>query len=226
MEKDLIIFLENIYTSNLLKLFDARGLTSIQMAFYNYFYKNNSDRFDWIMFIDFDEYINFRENNNLESYLYHKRFEKCQSILLNWIIYDDNDLIKYDKRPLIERFTRQKKETNIGKAIVRGGINNLLIPTSMNPGINIKYFCNSNGKRIFPNDFFYRKFENNSLAYIKHFYTKTAEEFCNKINKGDIHYNIDNILYKAIQNEKIKEFYRINKPNEEKIKILNKCINI
>ena len=96
----------------------------------------------------------------------------------------------------------------------------------MNPGINIKYFCNSNGKRIFPNDFFYRKFENNSLAYIKHFYTKTAEEFCNKINKGDIHYNIDNILYKAIQNEKIKEFYRINKPNEEKIKILNKCIII
>ena len=33
------------------------------------------------------------------------------------------------------------------------------------------------------------KKKKNPKAYIKHYYTKTAEEFCNKITKGNAHFH-------------------------------------
>ncbi len=206
-----------------IEIIDTRGISSIQIPIYNYIYKKYSPNYDWIIFIDFDEYIFTKIDNNLNNYLYNERFEKCQVILLNWVIYDDNDLIEYDNRTLIDRFKRKKLKSNKGKSIIRTGLKDILIPTSMNPGINIKYFCNSNGERIFPNNFFYRKFDNNNLAFIKHFYTKTAKEFCNKLTKGDIYYSKDNPSYKKILGSKIKIFFLINKKTKEKEQIINKC---
>ena len=65
----------------------------------------------------------------------------------------------------------------------------LIIVSTLMIGINTKYFCDSNGNRIFPKSFSHFIPPKEPEAYIKHFYTKTAEEFCNKINKGDGHYH-------------------------------------
>lgn len=210
----------------IVEIIDARGISSIQLPIYNYVYKKYSNNYDWIIFIDFDEYIYIKKNNNLNDFLYNKIFEKCQVILLNWIFYGDNDLIEYDNRTLINRFKRQRFKSNKGKSIIRGGIKNILIPTSMNPGININYFCNSRGERIYPINFFYRKFQNNNLAFIKHFYTKTAKEFCSKLIKGDIFFSRDNNSYNKTLENKINFFFKINKKTKEKIKIINECKNI
>ena len=215
--------LEYYILNNLVEIIDTRGISSIQMPIYNYVYKKYSPDYDWIAFIDFDEYIFINNNININNYLYNRRFEKCQVILLNWIFYSDNDLIEYDNRTLIERFTRKRFHLNRGKSIIRTGFNDVLIPTSMNPGINIKYFCNSKGKRIFPLDFFYREFTNDNLAFIKHFYTKTVKEFCNKITKGDIFFSQSNYNYNKSIDNKIKLFYAINKKTKEKEQIINKC---
>ena len=67
---------------------------------------------------------------------YNEIFNKCQTVFFNWIIYNDNNLIRYDKRNLLERFTNQGKKVNTGKSFVRGNIKNLIIPTTQIPGIN------------------------------------------------------------------------------------------
>ena len=93
-------------------------------------------------FIDIEEYI--KNGKNIKNYFFSNIFEKCQTIYFNWIIYNGNDKIKYDKKPLTRRFTMVKSFFNKGKSFVIGEIYNLVIPTIIIPGINIKYFCNSN----------------------------------------------------------------------------------
>ena len=212
--------------SKRVEIIDVRGMTSIQIPIYNYCYKNNYDKFDWIGFIDFDEYLFIKNNSNINSFLSNKRFEKCELVFFNWMIYNDNNLIKYDNRTLSKRFKKPKSLHNHGKSFVRGGNNKLLIPSTHIPGINVHSFCNSKGEKIYPKNFINTKKENSPLAYIKHYYTKTVEEFCNKINKGNAHYNKKHSHYIKSIKSRINYFFRLNKITEEKIEILEKCTKL
>ena len=61
------------------------------------------------------------------------------------------------------------------------------------------------------------------MAYIKHFYTKTAEEYCNKINKGDVQF--ENANYKnEFKIHSINAFFYYNNKPKEKMELLEKCI--
>ena len=57
-------------------------------------------------------------------------------------------------------------------------------------------------------------------AYLKHFNTKTAEEYVNKIKRGDL-MNRD---YDPM--ERIKCFFLHNKFTDEKLKIFEKAFNL
>ena len=70
-------------------------------------------------------------------------------------MYGDNNLIKYDNRTMIERFTNPSKKWNLGKSIVRTNIPKLIISSAHIIGINTKYFCDSNGKRIIPKSYYH-----------------------------------------------------------------------
>lgn len=218
--------LKDYVDKNFIDIVDIRGINSALYPVYNYCYHQNKDLYDWIAFLDIDEYLYIKNFTNINEYLYNKRFEKCQTIFFNWIMYNDNDLTEYDYRPLLERFKNPKKTIEQGKSFVRGGFDNLIIPTSMLPGININYFCNSNGERIFPSSYLNVEYNNNSMAYIKHFYTKTAEEFCNKINKGDAQFHKNHPKYLSHIYSKINYFFLFNKKTKKKIKILEKCLDI
>lgn len=173
--------------------------------------------------MDLDEFFYIINNENIKSLFYNKNLEKCEAIYFNWLIYNDNDNIKYDSRDLKKRFNNPSSFFNQGKSFVRGGFNKLLIPTTMIPGINIHYFCNSKGERIYPINFFNNKIEKNPKAYIKHYYTKSAEEFCFKLKKGNAHFNKKSKDYNKTIKDRIKLFFRLNKKTEEKIKILKNC---
>ena len=218
--------IKDYIAKNLVELIDVRGLTSIQIPIYNYCYQNNKNLYDWIILLDLDEYIYIKNYKNINDYVYNRRFEKCELIFLNWRIYSDNDLIKYDDRKLNIRFNYPKEFFNQGKSIVRGGIDNLLIPSTHIAGINIHYFCNSNGKMIYPTNFVGNEVEKHTKAYIKHFYTKTVEEFCIKINKGNAHFNNKHPNYIKNIHYRIKHFFLWNKITNYKIKFLENCTGI
>ena len=205
-------------------IIDIRGMTSIQTPIFNYCYKNNYDKYDWIGFIDFDEYLYIKNNSNINSFLSNKRFEKCKLVFFNWMFYNDNNLIKYDNRTLNERFKKPTKMTLMGKSFVRGGNKKLLIPSTLIFGINIHSFCNSKGEKI--NSQNLTKVEISPLAYIKHYYTKTVEEFCNKINKGDVFFNKNHPDYFNIIKSKIHLFFVLNEITIKKVKILEKCTKL
>ena len=138
-------------------------------------------------------------------------------------MYGDNNLIKYDNRTMIERFTNPSKKWNLGKSIVRTNIPKLIISSAHIIGINTKYFCDSNGKRIIPKSYYHFEVPDKPEAYIKHFYTKTVEEFCSKIIKGDVHFHKSHPLHLNVLNNKIEIFFIFNSITYEKIKIIENC---
>ena len=83
--------LENYIKKKFVDIIDVRGLSSIQIPIFNFCYQNNKKFYDWIAFLDIDEYIFIKNNENFNNYIYNKRFEKCELIFLNWMIYNDND---------------------------------------------------------------------------------------------------------------------------------------
>lgn len=212
--------LNDYIKSSYVEIIDIRGLSKIQIAVNNYCYKKYKHLYDWIGFFDIDEFLYIKNNLNIDNYLYNKRFQNCESIIFNWRIYDDNNLEKYEKKSLIERFQKFKIKSMLSKSIIRGNLNNLLFPSVHICGINVNYFCDSTGKRIFPLNFLSTKFSENYLAYIKHFYTKTAEEFCLKLNRGDAQFK-----YRTIYS-RIKYFFFINKKTKNKIRIIQNCTHL
>ena len=202
--------------NNSVEIIDIRGLFSTQISVYNYFYKRYSHFFDWIAFFDIDEYLYIKNNLNINNYLYNLRFKNCESIIFNSHIYNDNNLEKYDNRTLIERFKSLKLISKLAKSIVRGGLKNIIFFSVHVCAKNINYFCDSTGKRIFPTSYIEIKKSKDYMAYIKHFYTKTAEEMCIKINRGDAQFSREKTFIK-----RLKKFFSINK-----IKILENCSHI
>lgn len=63
----------------------------------------------------------------VKDFLIEKKFNKCQSIYLNWIIHTDNNFIYYDNRTLYERFPEIYINKNYcnGKTIIKGNIENI-----------------------------------------------------------------------------------------------------
>ena len=132
--------LSDYFTNKQIEIIDVRGLSSILIPIYNYCYKKNNLLYDWIGFLDFDEYLYIENNETIKEYFYNERFNKCQSLFFNWVIYNDNDLIKYDNRSLIERFNHRSLNFSQGKSFVRGGIKNFMMPCAHIAGINVNLF--------------------------------------------------------------------------------------
>ena len=210
-------------SNNFVEIIDVRGLGKIQIAAYNYCFEKNYNLYDWISFFDIDEFLYIKNNLNINNYIYNERFQKCQSIILSSKICNDNGLERYDSRPLNERFRNCKKRQIHVKSIVRGKIQKQYFPSAHIPAINLNYFCDSNGKRIFPKSLTKYDFSNNNeyFAYIKHFYAKTAEEFCVKLKRGGGEAKVNEYLKKGL-----KYFFVINNITKNKIKILEECTKV
>lgn len=75
-------------------------------AAYNVYHKD----FDYMAFIDIDEYLTLAPGISLDNFL--SRFDDTDLIKLNWMCYTDNGLLHYDRRPVTERFTEPMKPYN------------------------------------------------------------------------------------------------------------------
>ena len=84
-------------------------------------YKNNYLVYDWIIFYEIDEYIYLKNYTNIKKFLSEKKFEKCQTIQLNWLMHTDNNQIYYENKPINIRFPYSKKNVSVA------GIKSILI---------------------------------------------------------------------------------------------------
>ena len=80
-----------------------------------------------IIFYDIDEFIYLKNIKNIKEFLVKKKFKKCKSIYLNWIVHTDNNLLYYENKSVFNRFpeTYKNKYYCVGKSIVRGNMSNI-----------------------------------------------------------------------------------------------------
>ena len=197
------------------------------LATYYDCYQRNYMKYDWMAFFDVDEYLElYPKNQTIQGFLSDSRFDKCESIKINWKLFTDNNFLEFEDRPLNERFTEQAnilaKANTVTKVIIRGNLENYSLRKNYGPHelFYSNRSCDSNGKirlgvHVNPPEY--------KTSILNHYFTKTINEFCRKIKRGHAYYNLtyDNKLFFRTFNM----FFRYNKKTKEKIDIFNKNFN-
>ena len=190
--------------------------------------KNNKN-YDWLSFFDLDEFLEVRpKSKNIQDFLRNTRYENCDTIKINFLFYSDNELLYYDNRTLQERFTTplyNHRAIAVVKVIVRGGLSQNYWSVNCTP--HTSWFkcanCDSSGKKIKFKKYLIwpPKFE---YAFIKHYYTKTLEEYIIKCKRGSAYNKVKwNDKRKKM---KIYYYFHFNKRTPEKEKLIKKLFNI
>lgn len=198
------------------------------MEMMNDCYKTNFDKFDWLFFLDADEFLFLRKHKNFKSYLSNDKFDKCNKIHFNWIFHTDNNLLFYDKRSLFKRFTEREPKVRFNlsrkagiKTIIRGHLKNVTEIECLHR-ISFKYpTCNAYGKITTLNGIETEEADYENY-YIDHFYCKSTEEFINKINKGDMVFGSDIDWNMA----KVRTYFGYNKITFQKIYLIENSTNL
>jgi hypothetical protein len=201
-------------------IIDWRNIERAQRAAYNDAYRCLSllPHYDWIAFFDFDEFLCLpcgKAQGTVAVFLATIP-QEYNCVMVPWLMMTDSGLVHNDGRPLMERFTESTSNGGgQGKCIVRGGISGLRFTNSVHvPYEPFLFCCTPKGeptiqKRHQPQD--------TSVAYLKHFSTKTIEEWLsNKMQKGAA-----GITYDTFR-EKYKDyFFTINERTAEKEAFIN-----
>lgn len=215
--------LQEYVVSGFVEIIDFRNVEVAQLKAYNDCYSNHGNEYDWIAFFDFDEFLTLVKDDDIKSFLNH--FEAFQCVKINWMVYTDNDLVINDHRPILERFaTPMEYEKCIDypfpenlhtKSIIKGGIEDFRWSGNPHaPNMDLK-FCDSNGNENDKSPFCLFDYSN---AYIKHFITKTIDEWINKKQirgAGDRTKSMSDLTYT------IDKFFKYNNVTEEKIEYIN-----
>ena len=166
------------------KIINYRGKKKIQLKAMNACYKKNFKKYNWLIFYDIDEFLFLKNYSNLKNYLKEPKFNKCQVIQLNWVMHTDNNLVHYNNKSVVERFPEIGISLNNSidiKSIIRGNINtNIVSMHYLSPKL---INCDGFGNKKEINNFFSQK-RDKKFYYINHYYTKSTEEFIEKMMKG------------------------------------------
>jgi hypothetical protein len=201
------------------KILNWRGEIKAIYKIMNDCYTKNNNNYNWLIFYELDEFIHLYKNKSIKEFLGQKIFAKCQVIYLNFVQHTDNNLLFYENKSLALRFPEvepnAKKKIGVQsiKSIIRGNISKLKINHIHFLSRHLKY-CNGFGnKDKFVN---YRQTRPDyKYNYIDHYYSKSTEEFINKVNRGDA-YSLS-LKYKM---DKVKKYFLQSKITLEKIKLI------
>ena len=196
------------------EILNWRGKTKGIYKIMNNCYKSNYINYNWLIFYEMDEFIHLDKYKSIKNFLIEKKFKDCQIIYLNLVCHTDNNLLYYQNESLFKRFPHINKKMKLEvKSIVRGNLTKLRINhlhTCNNKLINCNGFGHKNKIRsIFATE---RDFK---YYYIDHFYSKSTEEFINKLKRGDLYKTSNNYLL-----HKIKKYYLQSNLTKEKIEFI------
>ena len=215
--------LNSYINSKFIKIKNIRGKSEIQLHALNNCYQKYLNEYSWFLFLDVDEFLYIKNNKTLPNFLSDTRFVNCNTIFINYNEYGDSDLLKYDNRSIFKRFT-QSKYIACGKSLTRGGIKNAKI--DIHKPLYINNYCNSEGEseELYKDKIFISKLAVDS-AEIKHFITKSLEEFCQRLEKGWPSIIKFSKGYYDFVEERIKYYFSLNEITEYKYNIFLKLIN-
>lgn len=144
--------------------------------------------FDWLLYIDIDEFFTFANTSlSVEKWIRQAALKQnADAILINWMCYGDCGHIHYSAAPVVERFPKplphwfsptnafgKAPENRHVKTMIRKGIDF----TIYNPHIGKGHYrtVNADGVEV-PNDAQQKEFTFKTV-YLRHYVTKTIEEY-------------------------------------------------
>ena len=202
----------------------------LQLGIYYDCYEKNNKDYDWLSFFDFDEFLEIRPNNqSIQQFLSNKRYDKCQNVKINFLLYSDNELLFYENKSVQERFISPLYNHLNNRAIkstVRGGLKrNYWKRAYCAHTSSMKYTTpNSSGKELKYYSFLNYPF-NYSYAYLKHYYTKSVEEYCKKTKRGEAFYS--NIKYNNKRKKlKMIRYFKYNIKTKKKLNLFKKLFKL
>lgn len=218
------------------EIVDYRGKKDCQHDAYNICYEEEKNNYDWILFIDCgDEYLSFVHTKTIGEYLAMPQFVNFDIIHINLMTFGDCGKIHYEDKPLAERFPSPIPfDTKIAydfpenchvSSIVRGGKEKVIFSKvsgwSHTPSPTTLRCCNDVGITVDGNspvqnvDF--------QLAFFRHYTTKTAEEYCDKMRRGFPDQEWDG---SRVQNLIETRFFRTNEITKEKVEVFKEKLGI
>lgn len=221
--------LQSYIDDNFVTIYNYRHINEyIHYASYIDIYNKIPNDYDWAAFYDFDEFLTLVQDINIKDYLSRDCFKDANQILINWKTYTDNNFVYDDERPCLERFTEpmelyKKAEPNdwcitneIIKCIVKTKLKDVQLKTNhlfVNDILESTTY-NSIGELVSIME--YWQPIHYELAYIKHFPTKTIDEWVHyKLLRGSGTYK--ELFYKEYN---IDRFFKYNEKTPEKLKYL------
>lgn len=209
----------------LVKISNFRGKHVCQLEAYQDCYNSHHNEFDWMCFFDCDEFLTFKQDSNIKEYLSRDVFSERDAIHVNWLLYGDNGLLRQDSRMVQERFSEPAKlpadtaehpNNSHIKTILRCKIPYLCwTGTPHTPSIYLSC-CDEKGVAVSSLESFVRP-ASYELAYLKHYNTKTIEEYKRKRQRG----YPDFIDYDGKLERDFDFFFTVNEWTKEKQGIIN-----
>ena len=184
-------------------------------------YNKNYKKYDWLIYYELDEFINLHNYSSIKKFLEEKKFNNCQLIYLNLVCHTDNNLLYYENKSLAERFpyiVSPSKNLRLQvKFIIKGHIKKIKIKfLHLHYGTKKLINCNGFGHKNKINKAFTTEPDYN-YYYIDHYYTKSTEEFINKITRGDLYDNSKEHML-----GKIKKYFLYNNCTKKKVEMIEK----
>jgi len=200
-----------------------RGQIMCQIKFYTDMYKEYGGEYDWLGFFDCDEFLHLNIHENVKDFLSDSRYDNFKIIRLNWQCYGDDGLIKVEdgNYSMQDRFvTPLDKDIKVAglfanshsKIFIRGNLGKMIF-IGVHGNYSIRECCNDTGKLIDNKALTHRiSWE---VAYLKHYITKTLEEWLIKMKRGypDKNHRNSNML-------SVRRFFMYNKTTDEKLEFL------
>lgn len=208
------------------EIINWRGKKLPQIKAMNDCYKRNYNNYDWFLFYDIDEYIHLKNYFNIKYFLNEKKFCNCQLIYLNLILHTDNNKLYYQNESIFKRFpetvplTKPEAKRLEIKFILRGHISNVKIKNQHYCNYKLKN-CDGFGKKNMNKEIYTRN-PDYKYFYIDHFFSKSTEEFIDKLIKGDCRYS----KFQKMKLRKIGRYFNQSEPNRDKIDLIEKRLNI
>jgi len=213
--------------SGFVTIINIRGMSKGQCYAYKDCYGKYNKLYDWMSFFDFDEFLAIKKEKTIQEFLSSPRYEQCVTVKINFLFYSDNELLYYDNRTLQERFKKalyHHPSNRWLKVTVRGGLKTNYWSKKCTPHTSHSNYpsCNSEGKKMKSGSG--AKKPNFYYAALKHYYTKSTEEYLIKSMRGSAFSRAR--WSNKRKKYKYKLYFYYNKRTKKKVKLLKRLFNM
>lgn len=160
------------------ELLAANGSSSRQLILYSWFGDTYKEQYDWVAFIDLDEFITFNESYSLDKLC--EEFSSYPCVLLNWRFMGASGHIKRPNCGVVEAYTQEESPMSMERGHMYKSFCNLRLWNGFTKSLHLaKGYVNTNHV-VSTSEWCYDK------AWINHYFTKSWEDWCDRIFKrGD-----------------------------------------